>query len=249
MPMPPIRDAVPGKWRVDQLGREADGLEDLRARVGLDRRDPHLRDRLEQALGDALDDAVLGLVDAHAVGQPAVLDQLGERLEHHVRVDRRRAVADQRREVVDLARLAGLEHEAGLQARALAHEVVVDGGDRQQRRDRHAVGADVAVGEDEDVDPAGDRLRRLARRRARRRAASPSGPGADRPGDVERVRLEDRRVDLAQLLELVRAQDRRVASTAGARARASRRTGCAPSRRRRRRSSRSTRGSGRSAGS
>ena len=51
--------------RLDQLGREADGLEDLRARVGLDRRDPHLRDRLEQALGDALDDALLGLVDRH----------------------------------------------------------------------------------------------------------------------------------------------------------------------------------------
>ena len=58
-------------------------------------------------------------------GSAAVGDELVERLEHQVRVDRASAVADQRREVVDLARLAGLEHEAGLQARALAHEVVV----------------------------------------------------------------------------------------------------------------------------
>ena len=198
-----------GEVLVDQLGGEADGLEDLRARVGLDRRDPHLRDRLEQALGDALDAAILGLVHAHALGQAVLRDQLRERLEHHVRVDRGRAVADQRREVVDLARLAGLEHEAGLQARALADEVVVHPGDRQQRRDRHALGAEVAVGEDEDVDAAGDRLGRL-RAYALHGRREPLGPTADRPGDVERVRLEDRRVDLAQLLELVRAQDRRL---------------------------------------
>ena len=66
----------------------------------------------------------------------ALGDELLERLEHQVRVDRAGAVADQRREVVDLARLAGLEHEPGLQARALAHQVVVDAGDREQRRDR-----------------------------------------------------------------------------------------------------------------
>ena len=63
---------------------------------------------------------------------------LVERLEHQVRVDRARAVADQRREVVHLARLAGLQDDARAQARALAHEVVVDRGDRQQRRDRRA---------------------------------------------------------------------------------------------------------------
>ena len=37
---------------------------------------------------------------------------LGQRLERQVRVDRARAVADQQREVVGLARLAGLEDEA-----------------------------------------------------------------------------------------------------------------------------------------
>src|SRR3712207_7880345 len=35
---------------VDELARQADGLEDLRPVVGLDRRDAHLGDRLEQAL-------------------------------------------------------------------------------------------------------------------------------------------------------------------------------------------------------
>ena len=121
---------------LDQLRREADGLEDLRAVVGLDRRDAHLGDRLEQALGDALDDVPLGGLEVVDAVDAALVDELLERLEHQVRVDRAGAVADQRREVVDLARLAGLEHEPGLQARALAHEVVVDAGDGEQRRDR-----------------------------------------------------------------------------------------------------------------
>ena len=40
------------------------------------------------------------------------------------------------------------------------------------------------------------------------RALEPVGAVLDRPGDVERLRLEDAGVDLAQLLELVVAQDR-----------------------------------------
>ena len=131
-----MREAVPVKWRSTSVVLEADRLEDLRAAVGLDRRDPHLGDRLEQALADRLDDVALGLVGVVDAGDAALGDQRVDRLEQQVRVDRARAVADQRREVVDLARLAGLEHEAGLQARALAHEVVVHRGHRQQRRDR-----------------------------------------------------------------------------------------------------------------
>jgi hypothetical protein len=66
--MPPIRDAVPVKCASTSSGAEADGLEDLRAVVGLDRRDPHLGDRLEQALADALDDVALGLVERQVSG-------------------------------------------------------------------------------------------------------------------------------------------------------------------------------------
>ncbi len=60
---------------VDQLRREADGLEDLRAVVGLDRRDAHLGDRLEQALGDALDDVPLGGLEVVDAGDAPVGDQ------------------------------------------------------------------------------------------------------------------------------------------------------------------------------
>ena len=105
-----------------------------------------------------------------------------ERLEHEVRIHRGGAVADERRDAVHAARLARLDDDAGLQARALADEVVVHG-----RRSRAATGSARArgrraVGEDEDVRAGGERCVRLgaepveraleARRRLRRRATS-----------------------------------------------------------------------------
>jgi hypothetical protein len=45
------------------------------------------------------------------------------------------AVAGQHGEVVHLARAAGFDHQAGGGAQAFAHQVVVDGRQRQQRRD------------------------------------------------------------------------------------------------------------------
>ena len=94
----------------------------------LDGRDAHLRDRLQQALADRLDDvAARPRRRSTSPAASAVGGELVERVEHQVRVHRAGAVADQRREVVHLARLARLEHEPGAQARALAHEVVVHG--------------------------------------------------------------------------------------------------------------------------
>ena len=198
-----------GEVLVDQLGLEADGLEDLRAAVGLDRRDPHLRDRLQQALADRLDDPLLGLLAVEVDGEQRAVGELVERLEHQVRVDRGRAVADQRRHVVDRARLPGLDHEPGPQPRAAAHEVVVDGGDREQRRHRDALGPEVAVRQDQDVGAVVDVLGGLLAQRLEP-SLHPVGPLLDRPRDVERGGVEHVVRDLAQLLELVVAQDRLV---------------------------------------
>ena len=46
-----------GEVPLDERRLEPDRLEDLRAAVGRDRRDAHLRNRLQQRLGDALDRA------------------------------------------------------------------------------------------------------------------------------------------------------------------------------------------------
>ena len=92
------------------------------------------------------------------------------------------AVADQRRHVVDVARLAGLDHQTGAQARAGAHEVVVDRGDRQQRRHRHPLGPEVAVRQDQDVGAVVDVAGRPPR--TARRAAAPSRSGPSSIGQV-----------------------------------------------------------------
>ncbi len=194
---------------LDHLRLQPDRLEDLRAAVGLDRRDPHLRDRLQQALADRLDDPLLGLLAIEIDRQQRAEGELVERLEHQVRVDRRGAVSDQRRHVVDRARLARLAHEPGPQTSSAPDQVVVDGGDRQQRRHRDPFGADVAVGQDQDVGAVLDVAGGLAAEVVQP-DLHPVRPLLDRPRDVERRRVEHLVRDLPQLLELVVAEDRLV---------------------------------------
>ena len=196
-----------GEVAIDERLLEADGLEDLRAAVALDGRDPHLGDRLEQRLAQALDDPPLGLLGILDARDAPVARELVDRVEHEIGVDRARAVADEHGEVVHLARLAGLEHEARAQARALAHEVMVHGADGQQRRDRRAVRAGRAIGEDEDVDAGRDVVGRLVAH-VGQALLHPRGALVDRPRDVDRVGAEDVGGDRAQRLELGVAQDR-----------------------------------------
>ena len=87
--------------------------------------------------------------------QVALADHVVERLEGQVRVDGAGPVADQQREVMHLARLAALQHQADLGALALADQVVVDAGRRQQRRDRRQVAVHAAVGQDDEVAAVG----------------------------------------------------------------------------------------------
>ena len=113
---------------------------------------------------------------------PSLVDELADRREHQVRVDRGGAVADQHGDALHAARLARLDDEAGLQARPRAHEVVVHRADREQRRDRRALRPDGAVGEDEDV-----RAARRARRRPRRRCRSSAGSSPSAPSSTGHV--------------------------------------------------------------
>ena len=71
-----------------------------------------------------------------------------ERLQRDVRIDRARAIADQRGEMRDFARLAAFDDDAALRPLALAHEVVVQAGGREQGRDRRHVLRCAAVGKD-----------------------------------------------------------------------------------------------------
>ena len=150
-PDPAHAGGRPSEVVVDDVLAEPERLEHLRAAVALDRGDAHLGHHLHHALGGSLDEvrAGLGVVDA---GEVALANHVVDRLEGDVRVHRAAAVADQQGEVVHLAGLAGLEHQRHARAQALADQVVVEAGHREQRGDRREVLRHPAVAEDEDVD-------------------------------------------------------------------------------------------------
>ena len=134
-----------------------------------------------------------------------------QRLEGEIGVHRLGAVARQHAEMVHLARLAGLDDEAGLHAQALADQVVVHRRGGQRRRDRDAVGPGGAVGQDQDVDVGQHRLGRLAahllqRRLQARRRPSSAGQVMSMRGGAEGA--VEQLVDRADLLQVVVGQDR-----------------------------------------
>ena len=145
-----------GEVRVDQLVRQAHGLEHLGPGVGGNRRDAHLGHDLEDALGQTLD-VVGGRVLGRDARDHLVADQVVDGLEGQVRVDRAGAVADQAGHVVHLAGVTRLHHQPHLGPGLDAHEVVVHGRGQQQRRDRRHLGVRVAVGQDDDSRPVVDR--------------------------------------------------------------------------------------------
>ena len=127
----------------DEIRLQSDGVEDLRAAIGLIGRDAHLRHDLEQALADRLDVTLDDVLVVERAGQ-AVL-QRDHALEREIGVDGFRAVTGKTGEVVHFARLAGFDHEADRGAQAGADQVVMHGGAGEQRRDRNPVGAGHAV--------------------------------------------------------------------------------------------------------
>jgi len=149
-----------GEVPVDERAGQADGLEDHRAGVGRQRRDPHLAHHLEDALAERLADVVDGPLGRDGQVELVAGQVLG-RLEAQVRVDRRGTVGDEERHVVHLADVAGLDDQAGLGAQLLADEVLVHGRGQEQRRDRRLVRVGVPVGQDDGSLAAADGVRHL----------------------------------------------------------------------------------------
>ena len=196
-----------GEILVDKRTVQSDRLEYLSAAVGLIGRDAHLGHHLVQTLADRLDEALgrfLGRDFRHD------LVQLGERFQREIRVDRLGAVTGEQCEMMHFARRSGLDDQPGAGAQTLAHQVLVHGGGCEQRRNRHQLGRDIAVGHDQDVEAEADRVlgvraeareRRFHARRAPRRGIA----------DVELARTErgaGEQADVTDLLHLVGGQNR-----------------------------------------
>ena len=74
-----------------------------------------------------------------------------DRIKGEIGIDGLGAITGQTAEMMHLARFAGFNHKAGLRAQAGANEMVMDRRRCQQSRYRNALGADIAVGQNNDV--------------------------------------------------------------------------------------------------
>ena len=119
-----------------EIVREPDRLEGLRAAVALQRGDSHLRHDLEQPFVHRLDVCGVRVGWIGLVRYCVTSHEIRDRLEGEHRVQRARAVADEQRDLGDIASLTCVQHDAHAGAQALAHEVVVHGGHGEQRGDR-----------------------------------------------------------------------------------------------------------------
>ena len=183
---------------LDQRLVQADGLEQLRTAVAHVGAHAHLGHDLAQALADGLDVVVDRLVGRQRTGQ--VLVQRDQRLQRQVRMHGLGAVAGEHGEVMHLARAGGLDHQAGGRAQALAHQVVVHGRQRQQRRDRDLLAVHAPVGDDQDVVAAADGVDAFGAQRGQLGLDAFGTPG-QRVADVEFVAPELARAVLADVAQ------------------------------------------------
>ena len=104
---------------------------------------------------------------------------------------------------MDLARFVGLDHDAGLAAQAVPHQVVVDGSDGEQGWDRRPPRPGVAVCHDQDGGARAHRAFRILRQALAGCAQAGRSVGygegrvqiARREGSAQRAhRLESRRI-------------------------------------------------------
>ena len=197
----------PREILLHERGIEADGLENLRAAIGLVCRNPHLRHHLVQALANRLDEALGRLFRGNFRN---VLMQLCERFEREIRMHGLGTVAGKKRELMHFAGGAGFHHQARARAQALAHEVLMHGGGSEQRRDGHAFRRHLAVGNDQNVVPETGCILGV-RAQARKRGLHAGRTPCRGIADIQLERPEARageQLDMTDLFHLVRRQDR-----------------------------------------
>ena len=91
------------------------------------------------------------------------------RFESKIWVYRGRTIAEQQRKMVHFAGLAAFKNKPAMRPRSFANQMMMDGRDREQSRDRHPIFAHLAVRQDQNIVPIVDRL-------ARKMAQTVKGP-------------------------------------------------------------------------
>ena len=186
---------------------QTNALKNLRSKVAVNRRDADLRGNLDDALGCCFDEIFAGVVMIDTSEQ-ALLDHVIQRLKGEIRIDRGATVANQRAEVMHFTRLAGFEDETDLGALAFADQIVVQSGNRHERRDGGIMLVDAAVTEDDDVD-AGIDLQRCLVKQLRHRVFKALGAFCRIKQRWNRHRAEFTLSDVLEFREFLIREDRR----------------------------------------
>ena len=134
---------------INHFPADADGLENLGAHIGLNRGDSHLGG----CLHDAADHRLIVIVHRRVIilVQDPLVDQLLDAFLRQIRIDGAGPVAQQRREMMHLARLSGLQNDGDAGPLLRPHQMLLQSGYRQQRRDRHMILVHSPVGQNENV--------------------------------------------------------------------------------------------------
>ena len=153
-------DAADARWRpgeilIDHFLPQADRLEDLRAAIGLDRRDAHLGHHLDHALVDGLVVAFHRVLVTD-VRQQTFVNHVVQAFVSEVRINRLHAISEQQTEMMHFARFAGLEHKPDPRARTCADQMMMQAGRGQQRRNRCMSLVDAFIGKNQNRRAFGD---------------------------------------------------------------------------------------------
>ena len=187
----------PGEIFVHHFAVDADGFEDLRAAITLNRGDTHLGHRFHHAFNRRLDEIldrgfVVG-VDEHALG-----DEIVNRCKRKIRVDGAATVADEQREMMHLPRLAGFQHQTHAGTLAGADQMMMQPRHGQQSRDRRDGFRNTAIRKNQNRRAILDGLIRVGKNFGERRF-QPFGLVRRREENRQRRRLESFAVELADV--------------------------------------------------
>ena len=195
-----------GEILLDEVLLQANGFEDLGAGVGHVGRDAHLGHDLAQALADGLDEVLGELLGLLGI----TLGQGFDGFQREVRMHRFGTVTAKQREMMYFASGTGLDDQTGAGAQALLDQMLVNGGGSQQRRDGNLLGADLTVGDDQDVGARAYGIFGIGSQRGQTGFDAVLAPG-DRIADIQFEGAElVRRVllDVAQFFHVGEGQDR-----------------------------------------
>ena len=204
------RDA--GEGEIDDFRADANGFECLSALVGVEHRDAHFGHDFENAFFEGFEVVGhrLGGRDVAEFAFPLVHgDELPDGGKAEIRAYGGRAEAEAAGDLVNIADFSGFDHERGTHAFADAVEVVMDGADGKQGRNRNPLGGSSPVREYQDAVIAFDGIFDFFAKRIEA-GFETRGPGSGGPGAVDHERWESVLAEVFDFFELVLKEDRAV---------------------------------------